>query len=185
MRRALAGACALAFAAVLAAGLACGRRERERPVPVAAAAETPRVRLSVELYFPGERTFLERERREIETTALPEDQIAAVVGALLAGPDDSGLAAVFEQPVEVGPCYLSPDGVAYVDLRSADGAPLPGLGSTQEIQTVYSLVNSVALNVNDVRRVVLLWNGTQPATFGGHLDTSLPLAPLRGLAPRG
>ncbi len=185
MRRGLGAACALGLLLVLASSLVCGRRERERPVPVAAAAETPRVRLPVHLYFPGERGFLARERREIETTALPEDQIAAVVGALLAGPDEEGLARVFEQPVQVGPCYLAADGVAYVDLRSADGAPLPGLGSTQEIQTVYSLVNSVALNVADVRRVVLLWNGIQPASFGGHLDTSVPLAPLRGLAPRG
>jgi hypothetical protein len=50
--------------------------------------------------------------------------------------------------------------------------------------TVYSLVNSVALNVPAARRVALLWNGTQRQSFAGHLDTSRPLAPDPSLVVR-
>jgi hypothetical protein len=42
-------------------------------------------------------------------------------------------------------------------------------------------VNSLALNVPQVVRVVLLWNGTQRVTFSGHLDTSRPLVADRTL----
>ena len=42
--------------------------------------------------------------------------------------------------------------------------------------TVYSLVNTVLLNFEQLDRVVLLWNGRQLRTFAGHVDTMRPLA---------
>ncbi|PYQ60097.1 MAG: sporulation protein, partial [Acidobacteria bacterium] len=58
--------------------------------------------------------------------------------------------------------------------------PPPG-GSTEEIQRVYSVVDSIVLGVPQASRVVLLWNGSQRETFSGHLDLSVPLVPDRGL----
>ena len=67
--------------------------------------------------------------------------------------------------------------MVYVDLVSEDGGPPPQGGSTEERLRVYSLVNTLVLNVAEARSAVLLWNGTQPATFSGHLDLSRPLLP--------
>jgi hypothetical protein len=53
-----------------------------------------------------------------------------------------------------------------------------------EMQTVYSLVNSIAGNVPQVTQVALLWNGSQRLSFSGHLDTSRPLAPNQVLVLR-
>ena len=66
----------------------------------------------------------------------------------------------------------------------ADHADPPAGGSTAEMQCVYSLVNSIALNVPQAPRVVLLWNGLQRPSFAGHLDTGAPLTPLRELIAR-
>jgi hypothetical protein len=87
----------------------------------------------------------------------------------------------FPPEVKLGGVELAADGTAFVELRWPDHDDPPESGSTEEIQRVYSLVDSVALNVPQVHRVVLLWNGTQRITFAGHLDTSRPLLPDRTL----
>jgi hypothetical protein len=98
-----------------------------------------------------------------------------------AGRPASGLVRPFPPGVKLGSVQLSADGTAFVDLRWQDHEDPPESGSTEEMQRVYSMVDSLALNVPQVSRVVLLWNGTQRITFGGHLDTSRPLLPDRSL----
>ncbi len=93
----------------------------------------------------------------------------------------SDLVRPFPPEVKLGAVELSADGTAFVDLRWQDHEDPPESGSTEELQRVYSLVNSLALNVPQVVRVVLLWNGTQRVTFSGHLDTSRPLVADRTL----
>jgi Sporulation and spore germination len=97
------------------------------------------------------------------------------------GASPAGLVRPLPPEVKLGSVELSADGTAFVDLRWPDREDPPESGSTEEIQRVYSLVDSVALNVPQVNRVVLLWNGTQRITFSGHLDTSRPLLPDRTL----
>lgn len=107
----------------------------------------------------------------------------AVTAAPAAPPAASpaGLVRPFPPEVKLGSVELSADGTAFVDLRWPEHEDPPESGSTEEIQRVYSLVDSLALNVPQVSRVVLLWNGTQRITFSGHLDTSRPLLPDRTL----
>lgn len=107
--------------------------------------------------------------------APPADPTAA------APPNASGLVRPLPPEVKLGDVQLSADGTAFVDLRWPGHDDPPESGSTAEIQRVYSLVDSVALNVPQVNRVVLLWNGTQRITFSGHLDTSRPLVADRSL----
>jgi Sporulation and spore germination len=169
-------------AALVAGGCGGGRPAAETaPAPGLPPAE---LELPVDLYFPGADGLLYPERRELATSREAKEQVATVVAALLGGPETEGLVAPFPSGVELGGLYLGGDGIAYVDLHAPDGAPPPPAGSTEEMQTVYSLVNSIALNVPEARRVVLLWNGTQPASFAGHLDTSRPLAPSTDLVAR-
>lgn len=156
-------------------------------------AAQPREKVAFELYFPAApsgNAVLRGEPRELEVTEAPRDRVRKIVEALLAGPRQPGLARPFPEQVQLGSIQLvpiaagAPEGtgnIAYIDLRWAEQAEPPAGGSTEEIQRIYSIVDSVALNVPEVHGVVLLWNGTQRATFSGHLDTSLPLAPDRGL----
>lgn len=161
----------------------CGRR----PAPAApeTVEETPEGldgqarALEVDLYFPRWDGRLIAESREIEPAEDPVQRIRSLLEALLAGPREgiAGVGSPLPSGVEVAGVYLSPGGVAFLDLQVPEGAGPPAAGSAEEIQIVYSLVNTVTLNVPEARWAVVLWNGRQRATFAGHLDTSRPLAP--------
>jgi spore germination protein GerM len=174
---------------VLVAGLLwwwlAGRGGRSRGVaPGEAAAGGPQRGVVVALYFPATGGLLGPEPRDLKVADDPKDRIRKVVQAVLAGPQRRDLVRPFPEQVTLGGVQLARDGTAFVDLRWADHEDPPASGSTEEMQRVYSVVDSVALNVPQVRRVVLLWNGVQRVTFAGHLDTSLPLAPDRGILSR-
>jgi hypothetical protein len=177
-RAVLATAAAVALAAVVAAAWwwlrqPAGDDGAARP----GGAPGDELRLAVELYFPGTGTTLERERRELAVADDPEQQLAALARALAEGPRRPGMNAPLPPGVEVRGVSLGQDGVVYVDLVSEDGSPPPAGGSTEERLRVYSLVNTLVLNVAEAKSAVLLWNGAQPATLSGHLDLSRPLLP--------
>jgi spore germination protein GerM len=184
------------------AGRGGGRAARRGADEGASGAATERH--AFDLYFPASGGGLRSERRELQVSEAPKDRIRKVLEALLAGPaaapaaaprpsstgaaaaaepgaSPAGLVRPFPPEVKLGSVELSADGIAFVDLRWPDREDPPESGSTEEIQRVYSLVDSLALNVPQVNRVVLLWNGTQRITFSGHLDTSRPLLPDRTL----
>ena len=177
---------ALALLVVLGAALWWWLERREGTAAAGGPDAIPpgeRIDITVDLYF-ATAGGLAPERRQIAATEDPKVQVRAIVQALLAGPRDGNLGRLFPEGVELGTVLLSGDGTAYVDLRQEDRPEPPSAGSTEEMQMVYGLVNSVALNVPRVPRVVLLWNGAQRTTFAGHLDTSRPLEPDRALLSR-
>ena len=137
--------------------------------------------LTVDLYFPGLGGRLRTERRELPANAETEKRIEAVIETLLAGPGDPGMRPPLADGVGLRKVYLAEDGLVFVDFQSPDGSPPPASGSQVEMLTVYSLVNTVLLNFEELERVVLLWNGRQLRTFAGHVDTARPLAADTGL----
>jgi hypothetical protein len=156
-----------------------GGRVRQGPGAVEEAAG-PTEKLSVELFYPaGE--GLRTERRDLAVTASRKDRIRKIVAALLSGPVSGGAARPFPEGVMLGGVQLGEDGTAYLDMRWEGHADPPSSGSTEEMQRVYSVVDSLTANIPEVKQVVLLWNGVQRETFSGHLDTSRPLQPNRTL----
>lgn len=139
---------------------------------------------AADVYFPTTSGFLGVERRAMDLTGEPEDQVRLLVEALLAGPTQTGHERPFSEGVTLAGVYVADDGTAFVDLASEEALEPPSTGSMHEMQIVYSLVNTVTLNVPGVERVALLWNGRQRETFAGHLDTSVPLAPQTELVSR-
>jgi hypothetical protein len=133
--------------------------------------------LGAELYFPTGNGLLAIEPRPLALSGDTATQVRALLTALLEGPREEGLAPLFDTPVTLLEVYLDADGTAFADLGAADQEAPPAIGSTEELQVVYSLVNTVALNVSGVHRVVLLWNGHQRETWAGHVDTARPLSP--------
>ncbi|MBI4949543.1 MAG: GerMN domain-containing protein [Deltaproteobacteria bacterium] len=67
---------------------------------------------------------------------------------------------------------------ASVDLSKEVSEDHPG-GSTGEILTVYSIVNTVALNFPEIEEVQILIEGKKAETLKGHIDISQPLKPDR------
>jgi len=198
-------AAAITIAVVCLAALAAlgwwrfaGRAAREARLPESAAAPAPNASptatpdpgagelpaWSVRIYFPGSDGLLYPETRELHAADDPQQRLRALLAAVLAGPEDTALQPPLPHGVEIDAAFLGTDGVAYLALRSADHPAPPSAGSQYEMTSIYSLVDSIALNVDGAKRVVLLWNGSQLESFGGHLDTSRPLEPDTSLLAR-
>jgi len=70
--------------------------------------------------------------------------------------------------------YLSPQGVAFIDLSADASRAHPG-GALDEIFTVYSIVNTLTDNLPAIVAVQLLVEGHQVDTLTGHVDVRRPL----------
>ena len=130
----------------------------------------------VTFYFPGEGGSLYAEAHRVPPEEDVEKRIALLVETLLAGPEGGGLRSPLPEGVTLRRSYLLEDGTAVVDFASPEGAPPPASGSHEEMLRVWSVVNTVVLNIAEVDSLLLLWNGEQPLTFAGHVDLARPLA---------
>jgi len=69
--------------------------------------------------------------------------------------------------------YLSPEGVAFVDLSAEAGRA--HVGALDEIFIVYSIVNTLTDNLPAITAVQLLVDGRQVDTLAGHVDVRRPV----------
>ena len=69
--------------------------------------------------------------------------------------------------------YITDRGDAFVDLSPEVSTMHPG-GSTNELLTVYAIVNTVTANLSSVERVQILIGGKQADTLAGHVDLRRP-----------
>lgn len=146
-----------------------------------APSAEPLLRTPVTLYFPsaaGDR--LVGEAREILMTAFPGDRAKQILSDLISGPTDPSAIPSLPASARVLQVYVLADGVAYADFSAELRTGIEG-GSATEILTVYSIVNSLALNVPEISRVGILVEGRPIDTLNGHLDLSRPLPPDRKL----
>lgn len=127
------------------------------------------------LYFPGEGGRLYGESRMLSPAGDLEQQIQGLVTSLLAGPQNTSLRSPMPESIRLRRAYLTGEDTVVLDLESPGGAEPPAVGSQREMLMVYSLVDTLVLNLDEIERVMLLWNGQQRHTLGGHLDTSRPL----------
>lgn len=129
-----------------------------------------------QVYFPSPGGGLHGEPREVSAELETDARIAALIEALLAGPQDPGLERPLPEGVTLGRVFLNDDGVVLLDLEADESVQL-AMGSDREMLILAGLVDTVALNFEGAKSVVLLWNGVQRTTFAGHLDTTRPLLP--------
>ena len=92
-----------------------------------------------------------------------------IIEALLAGPPDSVLAPTFPRDTTLIALFISEDGRAWVDLGLREGQ-LKKVDTVSELLAIYSVVNSLTLNIPGVKQVKLLVNGSDVDTLGGHVS---------------
>ncbi|OGQ51973.1 MAG: hypothetical protein A3J24_12600 [Deltaproteobacteria bacterium RIFCSPLOWO2_02_FULL_53_8] len=121
---------------------------------------------------------LKAEKRLIKKAATT-DEIKEALNIVIEGPIERGLGSAIPSGVKLNGVKIKGD-IATVDLSAEMIDNHPG-GSTYEILTIYSLVNTVTLNFPQVKEVMLLVDGKKTATIAGHIDTSVPFAADRSL----
>jgi hypothetical protein len=128
-----------------------------------------------ELYFPDQDGSLSPEGREVVAWSSPEQGARTLLAALFSGPEDELLSAPLPTEAKLGTVHLTEAGILYVDIVSTELSRPPSTGSQEELLSIWSLVDTAMLGVPEIRGVVLTWNSRQLTSFGGHVDTSLPL----------
>ena len=149
------------------------QRHRAPTAPAEPKDETPAARV-VTLYFAlPDGSGLARESREIGACLDQVECITAVVTELIKGPVGELLPTL---PQTVVNRVTVADGTAVVDLGEGFVTGLPG-GSSSEMTAVYSIVNSIAVNVPGISGVKFLVDGRETSTLKGGLDLRRPLTP--------
>jgi spore germination protein GerM len=127
----------------------------------------------VYLYFSDkENSFLIAEQRHLAHSNNPAEFGKTILEALIQGPQE-GLMRTIPEGSKLRAFYVTPEGTAYVDLTAALKDAHPG-GIQSEWITIFSIVNSLILNISEIDAVKILIDGSESVTLAGHIDLRFP-----------
>ncbi len=142
--------------------------------PLQPARTTRTKKSAVHLYFADRNNYyLMSEQRVVSHSGDSVDYARSIVEGLIKGPQNS-LERTIAASTELRAIYIIPAGVCYVDLSQAVEKDHPG-GCNSELLTIYSVVNSLILNIPEIKWVKLLIGGKEVQTLAGHVDLEFPL----------
>lgn len=101
-------------------------------------------------------------------------QARALVSALLSTPPAPPLIRTIPEGTALRGVYVSDQQEVFVDLDATVRIKHSG-GSMQELLTVYSLVNTLLVNLPTASAVQILIEGREADTLAGHVDLRRPL----------
>ncbi|HBY56595.1 MAG TPA: sporulation protein [Candidatus Atribacteria bacterium] len=138
-------------------------KEEIKPVPMEEMVE-------VNLYFSDyQAMYLVPEKRKIPVSLSLAKQ---VVLEIINGPENSNLYPTIPKGTQLNELYIADD-IAYVDLSEEVSKNHPG-GSSAELMTVYSIVNTLT-EIPPIKGVQILIAGNERESLVGHIDISKPL----------
>lgn len=127
------------------------------------------------LYFGDkDNLFLISEERIVRHSEDPTHFSRKIIEALIKGPTQ-GLARTIPIDTTLRALYITAEGVCYVDLSAAVRENYPG-GAETELLTIYSIVNSLILNIPEIQAVKILIEGQESMTLAGHIDIQKPVS---------
>ncbi len=133
----------------------------------------------INIYFTDEDgLYLKAEKRRVKKAGI-EAEAKDALRQLLNGPQDARLARAVPEGTRLKKFFIK-NSTAYVDLSKEVMEKHQG-GSEGELQTIYSIVNTVTLNFSEIKEVQIFIEGRTEATLAGHIDISYPLVADRKL----
>ena len=134
----------------------------------------PSVKSRANLYFADKDNL--NLIAESQTISMHEDTATfgkIIIEALIKGPRE-GLMRTIPEGTLLRAIFVADDGTAYVDMSEAVSENHPG-GCKSELLTMYSIVNSLILNIPEIDSVQILIGGRDAVTLSGHMDLRSPL----------
>lgn len=120
-------------------------------------------------YADHQKRFLKSVKKNFAATLEPHELALEILKTLIEGPSDSYLTATWPGDTKINSVFLADDGEAYVDLN-LDPEMIENMDTGDEILAIYSLVNSLTMNIPKIKKVKLLIKGTDAVTLAGHID---------------
>jgi spore germination protein GerM len=140
------------------------------------SSQEPRESVIITLFFTSEDDgLLHREEREIIEESSQDALAKRIVEELFKG-SRRGYLSPIPPETQLRELFVTRDGVAYVDF-SRDITDNHLSGSSAEISTIYSVVNSLSYNLKSVKKVFILIDGGERKTLGGHIDLTQAFLP--------
>jgi len=131
---------------------------------------------SVRLFFSSpDEDSLQEEIREIKVGRSMVDEAKTSLQELIKGPK-SELVSTIPAGAQIRQLYIDRRGTAYVDFSPELRDDHPG-GSRAELLAVYSIVDTLAYNFEQIKRVKIMIGGSETETLAGHVDLRTPLRP--------
>jgi len=141
------------------------QEEKEEPAIVIEEEEM----IEVNLYFSdADAMYLVAEKRKIAKTGNLARQ---VVNELIKGSNNTNLYPTIPEETRINEVYIADD-IVYVDL-SEDIVKNHSGGSSSELMTLYSIVNSLT-EIPPIKGVQILIEGKQRESLAGHIDIRMP-----------
>ena len=185
----------IVVAAILASALSVGTfylfqatsRPAKRIMPAAgpvfkevSAAQGPQMTLKI--YFPlQDGSGLSPETRQVAQSTDETQEVKEVLSELIRGPLSANLAPALPAATQVKSAFIDPStGTAYVDFSREVKTQFPG-GAWTETLAIYSVVNTLAEDFPDIKRVQFLIDGNVENSLAGHIDITRPFAPRTAL----
>jgi spore germination protein GerM len=151
-------------------------RSGARPAAAAGelAAAPPGRKIKASLFYVSDDGLrLMRVERDVPFGEDTLEQARQIVEAQIA-PVAQPLVSAVPEGTKLRTIFVTSRGDVFVDLSRELVTGHSG-GSTNELLTVYTIVNALCANLPAVRSVALLVDGKQVETLAGHVDLSRPL----------
>lgn len=150
--------------------------------PTAAIPPTPIAGRKVSLFFEGADEAFHPEARELPVSSDDIAFLRSIAAAVLEGPRRPELVRPFPAGWSLRGAYRLRDGLVVLDLAPAaprEGAPPTRweTGSHEEWSAAQTLAVTLARNLPDVTRLVLLVGGEPVETLAGHVDLTHSFGP--------
>jgi len=141
------------------------------PTPAAPATSVPHI-IATLYYGTADGQGLAAVKREVPLGDGPREQGRQILEGELE-PAPAPYLTLIPRGTTLRAFYITERGDAFVDLSAEASTQHPG-GSTNELLTVYAIVNAVTANLASVERVQILIDGKQADTLAGHVDLRRP-----------
>jgi hypothetical protein len=131
--------------------------------------------VTVSLYYADNARFaLLAEQRQLPRSENPVALGRTIIRELATGPLDKHRVRTLPKGDILKTFFIGSDKTAYVDLNPEMWTHHPG-GVQADMLAIYSIVNSLVLNMAEIDAVKILSAGREPIPAAGHLDLRYPL----------
>jgi len=145
------------------------------PNPPESGGAEPASKTVTLFFLADDDDLLHKETRVITAGPTVADEAERALAELIRG-SEKGFVSPLPPPTKVRQIFVANNGLATVDF-SREIAEGFAYGSTSELAAVYAVVDTLVFNFPAVKRVVILVEGVEKETLGGHVDLTRAFLP--------